>query len=72
VAFWPRKGKASFVIEAHRASCKTAEFQRRYAIRRAAQMYIYVYIRMAFTFLGWKADTILGRGALLGPRIVRE
>ena len=42
VAFWPRKGKASFVIEAHRASCKTAEFQRRYAIRRAAQTYIYI------------------------------
>ena len=52
VAFWPRKGKASFVIEAHRASCKTAEFQRRYAIRRAAQTYIYgIYL------LGWKADT---------------
>lgn len=29
VAFWPRKGKASLVIEAHRAWCKTAEIQRR-------------------------------------------
>lgn len=46
VAFWPRKGKAAFVIAAHRASCKTAEFQRRYTIR------------MAFTYSpGWKADT---------------
>lgn len=42
VAFWPRKGKASsFVIEAHRASYKTTEFQRRrrYAIHRARRTY---------------------------------
>jgi len=42
MAFWPRKGKASsFVIEAHRASYKTTEIQRRrrYAIHRARRTY---------------------------------
>lgn len=51
MAFWPRKGKASFVIEAHRASCKTVEFQRR-------RRYTIHHVCTAFTFSGWKADTI--------------
>lgn len=68
VAFWPRKGKASLVIEAHRACCETAEIQRRCdAMRYIHRAPIYLPLRMAFyLFVGMES-----RYPMLA-RIVRE
>lgn len=79
VAFWPRKGKASLVIEVHRACCKTAEIQRRRCDIYPVHLSIYPTCRYVwhFTFSsGWKADTRcscpMRSPRARGERIARE